>query len=269
MNLIKIAFFQLILLMNFSVIIAQNNVPVLITGNIKHNGSPVGTEIRIVDETGASFKVKSNSSDGFYQQSLKSGLNYHIFIDGYLIDNGNNQIHIAPTSDYKEFTFNFNVIKLDAGLEIFKTIGFEKNKAIITKDGLEYLNDLKEMSKTQKSVIYYDFVIGTTDNDFKPKKEKITEIVKVKGKDKKKTKTITISVDEQRKKLFEEREQALIEKLSELKINKRNVNISHDNSPMPKVEKAKKKTKKKAKVEATPAITINNLVAKINKVNKL
>ena len=269
MNLIKIAFIQIILLLSFTTIFAQNNVPVLITGNIKNNGAPVGTDIRIVDEKGSSFKVKSNSNDGFYQQSLISGTNYHIFIDGFLITDGNNRINIAPSSDYKEFTFNFDVIKLDNGLEIFKSIGFEKSKAIITKEGIEYLTELKELSKTQKSVIYFDFVIGTGDNDFKPKKEKITEIVKVKGKEKKKTKTITVSVEEQKKRLFSERENVLLEKLAEIKINKRNVTIIHDNTPMPKAKNTKGKTKKKDKEASNQPKFFSNLSVKINKVSKL
>jgi len=266
MNFIKITLFQLILLLNVSAIFAQNNVPILITGSIKNNGSPVGTEIRLVDESGASYKLKSNSMDGFYQQSLKSGMNYHIFIDGYLIDNGNNQINIPPSTEYREITFNFNVIKLDAGLEIFKSTGFEKNKAILTNEGNEYLKDLKELTKTQKSVIYFDIMINTSDNDFKVKKEKVTEIVQVKGKDKKKTKTITISIEEQRKKLFKEREAILIDKLAEFKINKRNINFIHDNSPMPKVAKPKKSKKNEINIQN---IKLNNLIVKINKVNKL
>ena len=269
MNLIKIAFVQLILLMNFSIIFAQNNVPILVTGSITNNGAPVGTDIRIVDEKGSSFKVKSNSNDGFYQQSLISGMTYHIFIDGYLIADGKNHINISPSSDYKELTFNFNVIKLDAGLEIFKTIGFEKNKSSLTKEGFEHLNDLKEMTKTQKSVIYFDIAINTSDSDFKPKKEKITETVIVKGKEKKKTKTITVSIEEQKKRLFSERENVLLEKLSEIKINKRNVTIIHDTTPMPKAKNTKSKSTKKEKEESNPSKNYGNLSVKINKVSKL
>jgi len=262
MNFIKITLFQLILLLNISVLFAQNNVPILITGSIKNNGSPVGTDIRLVDESGASYKLKSNSMDGFYQQSLKSGLNYHIFIDGYLIDNGNNQINIPPSTEYRELAFNFNVIKLDAELEIFKSNGFEKNKSILSNEGNEYLKDLKELTKTQKSVIYFDVIINTSDNDFKVKKEKITETVKGKNK----SKTVSVSVVEQRKRLFEERQLKLVEKFEELKINKRNFNFIHDNSPKPKVAKPKKSKKNETDNQS---LKFKNLIVKINKVSKL
>ncbi len=262
MNLIKITLFQLILLLNISALFAQNNVPILITGSIKNNGSPVGTDIRIVDETGSSYKLKSNSMDGFYQQSLKSGINYHIFIDGYLTDNGNNQINISPSTEYRELTFNFNVIKLDAGHEIFKCNGFEKNKATLTNEVSEYIKDLKELTKTQKSVIYFDVMINISDNDFKVKKEKITEIVKGKNK----TKTISLSVAEQKNRLFEERQLKLVEKFEELKINKRNFNFIQDNSPMPKVSKPKKSKKNETDNQS---LKFKNLIIRINKVSKL
>ncbi len=243
-------------------IYAQDSVPILITGHINYNGKPVGTDIRIVDENGDSYKVKANSTDGSYQQSLKSGQKYHIFFNNYLIENGNNSIDIAPTSEYKEFTFNYNLIKVDAGYQVFKSIGFEKNKSTLTKEGIQYLKDLKELAKSQNSVIYFDIVISTQDSDFKPKKEKVSEIVKGKTK----LKNVTISVIDQSKRLYEEREKVLIDKLNELKINKRNCNIIYDNSVLT-TNNTKIKSSNKSKVQSiTPIYT---LIAKINKVTNL
>ncbi|HRP02782.1 MAG TPA: hypothetical protein PLE30_09065 [Candidatus Kapabacteria bacterium] len=257
MNKLKISLINILIIASALSLWAQSNVPILITGHIKFAGTPIGTDLRIVDADGKDYQLKSNK-DGTYQQVLNSGKEYNVFFEGYLLDNKANQINIAASKDYKELTYDFNVVKLDAGLELANLGAFESNQSKLSNKAINELNNLKELTKSQRAFITFDFIIKTNDNNFKVKSEKVK--VEVKGKSK--TKTVKLSVDAQRQKLFAEREEELYTKLAELKINKRNVNIIHDNSPMPKATKSKSKSKNNT-------ITDNNLIIKINKVSKL
>jgi len=259
-NIFKLS--VLMILLPFAMLIAEN-APILVTGNIydQLSGKPVSTDIKFIDESGNVSRLKSNSIDGFYQQVLPSGKNFIVVFADYIPSNRENTIKIAPYDKYSELKIDYNLVKIDAGLEIFHIDAFVPNSPKFNDQNKPRFDELKELIKTQKMIFYFDITISTEDSHFKPTKEKVTVLVKGKNK----TKTVTIKEQELAKRLIEQRKNAILDLMKELKINSRNITFTEN----PVVIKKSKRANKKKSNSTVTSSNYNTLAIKINRVGKL
>ncbi len=235
-----------LLIFSSTAIKAQNGIVVLLQGKITQEGTntPVGIEFDLISTDGKKLQVKSNSSEGDYQQIIKPGLTYHVIPKGYLLTQQGLSFEIPNYTKYTEVTKNFSVKKIERGLVLNDLTIFDKNKADLTGSDVSQLHDLKDFLLTNIKVSV-DIMVNTHDSYFKTTKKK--EAYKDK-KGRTKYKRVKVSTIEQLKELAFQRIENLRNYLLSLNINAKRFNLTDDvNEAVSKSNESKYKPKKKKK----------------------
>lgn len=192
-----------IIVLAFSFVFAFKSNVILIKGKVTDNeGKHIGINMQFKNSTGKIYPVKSNSSDGEYQQSILSGEDYHILTEGYIVTEPQLPLKISSFDKYVELIHNIKVTPIKIGDLIFKDKLFAANDSNVI-DKKEFFEDIRDFLKFHKK-LQIEVSIPMDDSKFKVKKIKIKPTEK-KGK----TITKTISIDEQKKELLDARILAL------------------------------------------------------------
>lgn len=262
-----ISYIRIIAVFIFFVMISiplQAGVIILINGKLidKANGKPISTKVRFIDSTGKEHSSNSNSIDGIFQQVLPSGNSYTMIVDGWVLDYNQRNIVVNDYTEYTEFGYEYQVTKLAAGLVLASGHIFKKNSSELIPESDVLFNYIKELNKTQKGLVF-SADISSSDSYFKPR----SKTVKIVEGGKSKSRKIQQSTEAILKDLLDDRKSVLLEKMKELGINPKNVNVKTDlivKKPMPNI-----KVKTGKKLVKIDDVFSKNLDIKIERIMKL
>lgn len=247
---------------------SPKNVIVLVKGKvIDEKGSPVASNIKIIDKSGKTYNLKSNSSEGDFQQPLPAGTDYDVVFEKYCFTGSEKILKIAPYSEYVEIEKTFKVKPIEKGDTLDKISIFAPNDSIPGEGFGAVLSYLRESMKLNKG-LYLNVIISTADSKFSNTKEKQEVIIKKR----KKTKTVTITAKENAQRLYEARERNLRTQLENLKMNMNNISIQSDIVVISASKTRSKKSSSKKNREPEQELNsqpVDNVFIIVNKFMKL
>lgn len=199
----KVLLSSLLILLAVSFVFAFKGNVILIKGKVTDNeGKQIGINMQFKNSAGKIYPVKSNSIDGDYQQSIMSGEDYQIFVEGHKVIEPQLPLKIAAYDKYVELYHNIKLSPISIGENIFKNKLFLPNDSNVV-DNKDLFEDLRDYLKFHKK-LQIEVAIPMDDSKFKVKK------IKIKSEEKKgKTITKSISIEEQKKELLDARISAL------------------------------------------------------------
>lgn len=249
-----------------------NNPVVLLQGKIidSQTGQPVGTGIQFVNSAGTKIQTRSNPNNGAYQQVLAPNEDYIVMFKDYIITNESKSFKTPNVSEYHEENYDFRIMKITTGMELFRFNGFEANGSQFTSSGERRMKELKEML-SYNSKVNVILTINMSDCNFKPIKKSIPDET-AGTKKKKKNKTITITPEQQFSDAFNARINSVKETMRKNSISERLITFESSNAKIsasaPKQKDSKKKDKK-AKTTDTESPKTANVVITVGKIMNL
>jgi len=241
-----------VLLFSFIQILAQ--LASVVSGKVTNSN---GTELTIkeiirTDSKGKVTKLPIQKSDATYSNAFNNGERYTMFFPGHKIAKGNEIIDLTSKTEYTEWTIDYLIEPFKPNELIFAGLIFEPNDTVISLSGTYMLNEMIEMAKIHR-VLVFNVEINLQDCSFKKKSKTVETIVK----NKKKKSKVTISVESQAEELIGKRENALLNYFQDKKFHK-NFFVINKNTKIATASKSKKDKKNADKT--------NNLIVKIESV---
>lgn len=159
---------------------------------------PLGIELQLKSNKNRLFRVKSNSTDGSFQQVLPPGAKYTYMFKGYFCDEFVPYLDLKPTNNYDEIERVFEVRKIKEGDLVMTGDLFKANDTTFADVNDYTINSISESLNFQKN-LEVKIYINIEDCNFKTKKIKVIEPGA------KKAKQVTITPAEQAKTTIEAR----------------------------------------------------------------
>lgn len=117
------------------------------------SGAPVGVKIYIFTPSGKRISINSNSKDGTYLQTLAESGPHKIAIAGHNVYRKEEVVNVPASDKFKIIKQDFSVKTLVQGAQIASSsLAFQKNTAMLSKDGLQILSDLATLMKTNQAM---------------------------------------------------------------------------------------------------------------------
>ncbi len=129
---------------SFAQFISKNSKQILIKGVVKDkfDGTPLEATIEFEDVQGKSFKIKSNSLTGKYEQILEAGQNYKAKLKSDYIFPTEINFKTDTTDNYKEQHLDFLVTKLEKNREVACFQLFQTNSSELTDNFKQEIDKL-------------------------------------------------------------------------------------------------------------------------------
>jgi hypothetical protein len=246
----------------------KNNGLVLVQGKVTDNetGKPLGITIVFTNMGGKKIQVKSNSTDGTYQQVLQSGEAYAIQFKDYVLVEDVNLLELQKSEKYMELTRNFKVRKIAVGMNLCNCNAFSSNRSDIALKNINCFNEAKDFL-TDNPKVNLLVTVHTHDSHFKASKKKVPFTDK---KGKIKNKTVTVTPGELLDELADSRIRALKDFFKTLNISERRIIFEKDTKSALTSEKTlKTKSGKKEKVKKIESDNLPNVYIRIGKIADL
>jgi len=239
---------------------STGDVVVLLQGKIyDNNGKPVKVKVTFFGSDGKNISTTSNSTDGFYQQVLKPGVQYNVSFAGYL-PIGNSNVDVPNVSKYTEISSSFTVRKIEEGLILDKFSAFDSGDSTLTNNYIEKFSIIESFLKANITASLV-VTVSVEDSYFLKKR------VRVKYKDKKgrsRSKRITLKPEDQLMTVLEARLAAVKDYIGTLKVRSNKVSFQTEEKMGPKPPKKKKKRKNAP--EPPPQTIVPNIKIVVGKI---
>ncbi len=232
---------------------------VLLQGKtFEQNGLPVSVKMVFTNSSGKSTIVKSNSKTGIYQVVLKPGLSYYVTFKGYLTADSNNSVKIPKVEKYTEMEHDFEVKKIEEGLELMRFSAFKPEDSVLTGNYQEQFALIRSFLKENinASVV---ITIAMKDSYFQKEKVPVSYTDK---RGKKRSKRVWVKAKTQLDMVLEARLRAVQNYMDFLEIRKSMVVFKTDD------KMGAKHIKKKGKKSATP-LPVDNIIITVGRMLKI
>lgn len=133
---------------------AQTKVVTLLQGTLtdEATGKPITADFEITDPAGAKTRGKSASNNGSYQAVLEPGSTYTISFSSFDILRKTETISLPPSEKYSIVVKDYKIQKLRSGMELNALHAFKAGQSNLSTQATEYLNELKEMMRRNRSL---------------------------------------------------------------------------------------------------------------------
>lgn len=114
--------------------------------------TPVGVKLYVYPPDGKRLTINSNSSDGSYLVVLNSSGSHKFVMAGHNVYKKEFVIDVPSSTKFQEIKRDFTVRELREGTELGSAVGFNMNGAVITGQGKQVLDKLKEDLNTNQQM---------------------------------------------------------------------------------------------------------------------
>ncbi len=133
---------------------AQTKVVTLLQGTLtdEATGKPIAVDFEITDPVGAKTRGKSASNNGSYQAVLEPGNTYTVSFSSFDILRKTETIVLPSSEKYSIVVKDYKIQKLRSGMELNALHAFKAGQSNLSTQATEYLNELKEMMRRNRSL---------------------------------------------------------------------------------------------------------------------
>lgn len=114
--------------------------------------TPVGVKLYVYPPDGKRLTINSNSSDGSYLVVLNSAGSHKFVMAGHNVYKKEFVVDVPSSTKFQEIKRDFTVRELREGTELGSAVGFNMNGAVITGQGKQVLDKLKEDLNTNQQM---------------------------------------------------------------------------------------------------------------------
>jgi hypothetical protein len=114
--------------------------------------TPVGVKLYVYPPDGKRLTINSNSADGSYLVVLNSAGSHKFVMAGHNVYKKEFVIDVPTSTKFQEIKRDFTVRELREGTELGSAVGFNMNGAVITGQGKQILDKLKEDLNTNQQM---------------------------------------------------------------------------------------------------------------------
>lgn len=161
---------------------------VLVKGHVSHEATNEPADVKFYFDDGGPRKIRVGSQNGFFKQALKSGNEYTVFVEDYLLIDPPGFWKVPKHDKYMEIDKNFVVKEIVKGMELASVNLYEPHDSTLIQSKLEVFDWLKDLMRFQRD-LKIEVVVNSQDSYFKSKKVK--EYYKKNGKVHYKWKTLS------------------------------------------------------------------------------
>ena len=106
--------------------------------------TPVGVKVYVYQPDGKRLTINSNAADGSYLVVLNQAGTHKFALAGHNVYKKEYTVEVPASAKFQEIKRDFTVRELREGAELASVIGFAHNQAVITGQGKQALDKLKE-----------------------------------------------------------------------------------------------------------------------------
>lgn len=114
--------------------------------------TPVGVKLYVYPPDGKRLTINSNSADGSYLVVLNSAGSHKFVMAGHNVYKKEFVIDVPTSTKFQEIKRDFTVRELREGTELGSAVGFNMNGAVLTGQGKQVLDKLKEDLNTNQQM---------------------------------------------------------------------------------------------------------------------
>ncbi len=143
-----------LMMLSFINLFSQIGSTAIIKGEITdyYNGKPISVNIEFRDNNGSRIKIISNSITGMFEQVLKPGEHYKVLFSGDNILREEIEYNMPDSGKFFETFVKWKAKNMNVGATIYDYKLFRPNSADIIDEGMEYLNNLKEVIRFNRAI---------------------------------------------------------------------------------------------------------------------
>lgn len=106
--------------------------------------TPIGVKVYVYQPDGKRLTINSNSSDGSYLVVLNQAGSHKFALAGHNVYKKEYTVDVPSSTKFQEIKRDFTVRELREGADLAAVVGFATNQAVLTGQGKQALDKLKE-----------------------------------------------------------------------------------------------------------------------------